>query len=284
MQSTKCYRRKNNRKDEEHDLISGYQEIKEKRDRSGDVMERNIVAPDYTRSSSEIIDHILAFLMGFAVGFIVLFIFYKIVPLSIAGGVALGFINIFAAAQSTLVKRIVKLRTQFFDLLEAASVSIRAGNPLLKSLQSARDDLILIYPEESDIIIGRFNNAVPLSEAFSDLAKRSGLEDIASFASIYATIEGKSGKTDEIVRETQQIIADKMEIEMEIDTMMTAAKSEVSIMLFMPLIILGIIGYAGAGFMDAIYTTVAGRIVSTGGLIVFILSFLMARKFSNIKL
>jgi len=253
-------------------------------------MERNIVAPDYTRSSSEIIDHILAFLMGFAVGFIVLFIFYKIVPLSIAGGVALGFINIFAAAQSTLVKRIVKLRTQFFDLLEAASVSIRAGNPLLKSLQSARDDLILIYPEESDIIIeldiiiGRFNNAVPLSEAFSDLAKRSGLEDIASFASIYATIEGKSGKTDEIVRETQQIIADKMEIEMEIDTMMTAAKSEVSIMLFMPLIILGIIGYAGAGFMDAIYTTVAGRIVSTGGLIVFILSFLMARKFSNIKL
>ena len=71
---------------------------------------------------------------------------------------------------------------------------------------------------------------------------------------------------------------------MEIDTLMTAAKSEVNIMLFMPLVILGVIGYAGAGFMDAIYTTGAGRIVSTGGLIVFVLSFILARKFSNVKL
>ena len=74
-----------------------------------------------------------------------------------------------------------------------------------------------------------------------------------------------------------------MEIEMEIDTMMTAAKSEVNIMLFMPLVILGVIGYAGAGFMDTIYTTTAGRIVATGGLVVFVISFILARKFSNIK-
>jgi tight adherence protein B len=75
-----------------------------------------------------------------------------------------------------------------------------------------------------------------------------------------------------------------MEIEMEIDTLMTAAKTEVNIMQFMPLVILGGIGYAGAGFMDAIYTTTAGRIVSTFGLIVFITSYILARKFSNVKL
>jgi len=170
------------------------------------------------------------------------------------------------------------------------SVAMRAGNPLIKALHSAREDMTLIYPKDSDIItevdiiIGRFNNAVPISATFSDLAERSGLEDIASFASIYATIEGKSGRADEIIRETQQIISDKMEIEMEIETLLTAAKSEVNIMLFMPLVILGVIGYAGAGFMDAIYTTLAGRAVSTGGLIVFIISFTLARKFSSIKL
>ena len=65
--------------------------------------------------------------------------------------------------------------------------------------------------------------------------------------------------------------------------MMTAAKSEVNIMLFMPLVILGVIGYAGAGFMDAIYTTPMGRVVATGGLAVFIISFVLARKFSNIE-
>jgi tight adherence protein B len=70
---------------------------------------------------------------------------------------------------------------------------------------------------------------------------------------------------------------------MEIDTLMTAAKSEVNIMLIMPLVILVVIGYAGAGFMDAIYTDAIGRVVATGVLIVFIICFIMARKFSEIK-
>ena len=71
---------------------------------------------------------------------------------------------------------------------------------------------------------------------------------------------------------------------MEIETLMTAANSEVNIMLLMPLVILLVIGYAGAGFMDAIYTTRVGRIVATGGLIVFLISYLMAKKFSSVKI
>jgi len=251
---------------------------------------KSITVPDYTVSPSVTVDHIMAFLLGFAAGFAILFIFYKILPLSITGGAAFGVVNILASAQGAVKKRIDKLRIQFFDMLEAMSVAMRAGNPLIKSMQSAREDLVLIYPEDSDIIteidiiIGRFNNAVPMSVAFSDFAERSGLEDIASFASIYATIEGKSSRADEIVREIQQIIADKMEIEMEIETLLTAAKSEVNIMLFMPLIILGVIGYAGAGFMDAIYTTGEGRVVATGGLAIFVISYVLARKFSSVRL
>lgn len=246
--------------------------------------------PDYSVSPSGVFDHILAFLIGFAAGFLILFIFYKIMFLAISGGTVVGAVNIFVSAHKAVTKRRMGLRMQFFDLLEAMSVAMRAGNPPLKALESARSDLLLIYPENSDIIVeldiamAKFNNAVPLSEVFSDLARRSELEDIESFASIYATIEGKSSRADEIVRETKEIISDKMEIEMEIETMMTAARSEVNIMLFMPLVILGVIGYAGAGFMDAIYKTAVGRIVATGGLIVFIISYIMARKFSSVKL
>jgi tight adherence protein B len=250
---------------------------------------KHIRIPDYTVSPSGLVDHVIAWVIGFVAGFAVLFIFYNILILSIVGGVIFGTVNIFAASQNAIAKRKHKLRVQFFDLLESMSVAMRAGNPPLKALESAREDLSLIYPEDSDIItevkiiIGRFNNAVPLSEVFMDFAVRSGLEDIMSFASIFATIEGKSSRADEIVRDVQQIISDKMEIEMEIDTMMTAAKSEVTIMMFMPLVILGVIGYAGAGFMDAIYTTTMGRVVATFGFVVFILSYIMARKFSKIK-
>lgn len=252
--------------------------------------EQKLRIPDYTVSRSTLFDHIIAFLVGFGAGFAVLFIFYKIIPLAILGGLAVGVVNIFAAQQKAMQKRIAGLRRQFFDMMEAMGVAMRAGNPVLKALESARKDLVLIYGEgsdiidELDIILSRFHNAMPLSEAFSDLAQRSGLEDIESFASVYATIEGKSSRADEIIRETQSVIADKMEIEMEIETLMSAAKSEVNIMLFMPLVILLVIGYAGAGFMDAIYTEPIGRVVATGGLIVFIISLVLARKFSNVKI
>lgn len=262
----------------------------EKMPQSRQEQRHNTIVLDYSVSPAVLGDHIVAFLVGFVAGFAVLFIFYQVLFLGLAGGLVVGVVNIFASAQGAIKKRMMKLRTEFFDLLEAMSVAMRAGNPMLKALMSAREDLIMIYPEDSDIIIeldliiNRFNNAVSLSDSFADFAQRSGLEDVESFASIYATIEGKSSRADEIIRETQQIIADKMAIEMEIETMMTSAKSEATIMQFMPLVILLIISLAGAGFMDALYTTPVGRIVATFGLVMFCVSFLLSRKFSNIKL
>ena len=245
---------------------------------------------DNNVSSDTGINRLTSWLIGFVAGFVIFFVFYKIILLSVIGGVLIGTANIFLSSKKNIEKRKMRLRTQFYDLLEAMSVSMRAGNPPYKALISAREDLMLLYPEKSDIIreldliIGKFNNAVPLSEAFSDFANRSGLEDIESFASIYATIEGKSSKANEIIRETQEIIADKMSIEMEIDTMMTGAKSEANIMLFMPLGILLILGYMGQGFMDAIYTTPVGPLTATFGLVIFVVSFVLTQKFSDVKL
>lgn len=245
--------------------------------------------PNYNVSQSGMTDHILAFFLGGFSGFFIFFIFYKLVWLGILGAIILGTINIFVASNRSITNRKTRLRTQFFDLLESLAVAMRAGNPMYSALEGARENLKLIYGSESDIIVelniilAKFNNAIPLSESFNDFAERSGLDDVSSFASIYVTIEGKSSRADEIVKETQEIIADKMAIEMEIETMMTAAKNEGSIMLIMPLIILAVIGYAGAGFMDAIYTTIVGRIVATIGLLVFFLSYLLMKKFSQVK-
>ena len=262
---------------------------KEERDEYGSTGGHYVQTPDYSVSPSGVFDHILAFIFGFGVGAVVLYVYFHVIPVAAAGGIVCGIANIFIAAKNATAKRKKQLRTQFFDLLEAMSVAMRAGNTPLRAIESAREDLTLIYPTDSDIIvevdlmIRKFNNAITMAEIFNDIARRSGLEDIYSFASVYATIEGKSSRADEIVRETQQIIADKMEIEMEIETMMTAAKNETNIMLIMPIVVLGIIGTAGAGFMDALFTTAVGRIVSAGGLAMLIACFLMARAFSNIK-
>ncbi|MDR0935112.1 MAG: type II secretion system F family protein [Oscillospiraceae bacterium] len=251
---------------------------------------RTLTKPDYTASPSGLGDNIVAFFIGFILGFVVTYVFYAHVVISLAGGAVTGAVYIFIAAHGAIRKRKRALRLQFFDLLEALSVAMRAGNPVATALQSARADLLLLHPESSDIVVeldiisANFANGVPLSRAFMDFAERSELEDIASFASIYETIEGKSGRADEIVRQTQSIIADKMEIEMEMETLMSGAKNEMNVMTLMPLIILLVIKYAGAGFMDTLYTTAIGRVVATVGLAIFVIAFAMGRKISSISL
>ena len=246
--------------------------------------------PDYTVSPHRLPQHILSFLIGFMLGFVILFVYYKVLVLSVIGGAIFGTVYISIRARNATKKRRKNLRLQFRDMLEVLSVAMRAGNPPAIALQSARGDLLLLYNETSDIIveldliIASFNNAVPLSESFHDFAERSGIEDIESFASIYKTIEGKSSRADEIVRQTQSIIGDKMEIEMEIETLMTSAKNEMNIMTIMPLVILLILGYVGSGFMGAIYTTVGGRVAATVGLIIFIISVALGKKINSVKL
>ncbi|MDR2589389.1 MAG: hypothetical protein LBC71_00120, partial [Oscillospiraceae bacterium] len=87
-------------------------------------MAKNIKAPDYRKSSSTIADFILAFTVGFIAGFSILFIFYKIIFLAIIGGLITGVINVIVSTYTAMNKRKSKLRIQFYELLEAMSVSM----------------------------------------------------------------------------------------------------------------------------------------------------------------
>lgn len=256
---------------------------------SESISNSEIKPPDYNQSPNTTFDYFINFVLGYVLGALVLFVFYRIPVLTIIGGIPVGAVVSFASQFSSKSKRLTNLRVQFYDMLESMAVSMRAGNPPYRALERAKSELLLVYPENSDIIaeinviLARFHNSIPLSVGFTDFAQRCGLEDVVSFASVYATIEGKSSKANEIIQDTQQIIADKMEIEMEIDSMMMAARNEANTMLVMPILILAIIGFAGAGFMDALFTTFVGRIVATVGLIVFIACFIMTQIFSKIK-
>lgn len=242
----------------------------------------------YHKSNATIGDNLVGALCGFAVGFLVVFVFYNILSLSLIFGAIAGVINIFLHQQTLIKKRKNMLRTQFLELLEAMGVAMRAGNPPVRALESARGDLTILYGEDGDIIkeanqiLARFQNSIPLSASFSDLADRSGLEDIQSFASIYATIEGKSNRADEIIKEIQQIISEKMLVEMEMDTLISGIKGQFYIMVAMPLFILVVMRYAGGGFLDAIYTTSLGRVAATVALVIYVAAYFMGRKFATI--
>lgn len=160
------------------------------------------------------------------------------------------------------------------------SVAVRAGNVEVAAVKSALEDLKLSYSSKADIvreveniILQYDRGGIEMKVLFQDLADRSDIEDIRSFATIYSVIEGKSDRFGDILTQTEEVIRDKVEIEQEIETTITSAKSETMVMLIMPIVIVVAMSSMGGGLLDSLFTTDVGHFCATVALV--ILGYLM---------
>ena len=95
---------------------------------------------------------------------------------------------------------------------------------------------------------------------------------------------GGRGASDLREMETEEIIGQKIETEMEIETVITGAKTETMTMLFMPILVVGAMSVMGKGFMDSLFTTwIPGHLAATVALIIFVISFLIMVKTTDIE-
>lgn len=247
--------------------------------------------PVYHKCNMTKLEHIAAYLVGSIALSAVVWLFYHMLPPAVILGFAGGVVIEKMYAQHTIEKRQKELRLQFKEFLESMSVAVGAGNVEVHAIRSALNDLQIAYNENADIVKEVENillqyekGGKKLKDLFQDLADRSGLDDIQSFATIYAVIEGKSDRFGDILIQTQQIIGDKIEIEQEIETVITSAKSETNMMVVMPIVIVIAMSGMGGGLLEALFTTALGHLAATASLLIFAASYIYALKVSNIKL
>jgi len=239
---------------------------------------------EYELSSKE---KLLYFFIALAAGSLVGYVFYSNIIVSVIFGVISGIAFVPIRRKQIINKQLLNIKIQFRDLLENLATSIGAGKNVLDSFRAAYDDLKEQYTETgyivkevSDILIGYSNN-INIENLLLDFADRSGVEDIVIFANVFDTCYRKGGNIKDVVKSTYQIINDKMEVEMEIQTMVTSAKTEQNMMIVMPLIFTIILnsmgGIGGRG-------TVTSAVSTTVALILFAIAYLVGKKITDIKL
>jgi len=248
--------------------------------------------PIYYKCNMTMGQHLLAYVIISVLFSVIFYIFYHLIPLSVIMGflVAIPVERIYA--KSTIKKRQKSLRLQFKDFLSSMSVAARAGNVEIKAIKSALDDLKLTYTDDSDIVreveyivLQYEKGGVELKVLFEDFAERSNIEDIKNFSTIFRAIDGKNDRFGDVVVQTEEIISEKIEIEMEIDTVITSAKTEAITMLFMPILIVLVMSFMGSGFMDMLFTTwFPGHLVATVAIVIFMISFVLTVKATDIKI
>lgn len=181
-----------------------------------------------------------------------------------------------------------KIRKQFVDMLESLSVSIAAGQNVPSAMQTVRNDLLIQYTEKDYIVqeisafLQEMENGIQIEDLFSDFGKRTGVEDISNFGKVFEVAYRRGGNLKEIVKSCYDILSEKIEIEMEIQTKVSSNANQMNIMLLMPIFLIAMLKSSGEGFAEN-FTSVSGIISTTVSIFVFIIAYFVGRKILDIK-
>lgn len=270
------------------------------------VSATNIPTYNYKVYYMSALEKIVYFLLAFAVGAAVGYLFYGgigkdefgrattttwvlNVGISSVVGIAAGILFLPIRTKQIRDKRQNTLKLQFREMLDALSTSLGSGKNVVDSFRSAYNDLRIIYAEDAfiikelAIILDGIKNNVDVEKSLMDFGIRSGIEDIESFANVFETCYRKGGNIKDVIKNTQQIITEKMEVEMEIQTVVAASSNEQMIMTVLPIALIAIIKIMSPEFAKN-FATPVGIIATTIAIVMFVAAYFVGKKILAIKI
>lgn len=186
-------------------------------------------------------------------------------------------------------KRKWHLNIQFRDGINSLSAALSASYSAEHAFIEAIKDLKRIYPKgamiikEFNYLSNRIQMNIPIEKALSDFGERSGVEDIINFAEVFSTAKRTGGDLIQIIRNTSNMISDKLEVKREIMSLIAAKKFEASIMKVVPLGILCYLSLSSPGFLDPLYNNLFGILVMTILLSIYLITYHVIDKITAIE-
>lgn len=219
---------------------------------------------------------------------IVSFLFYQSL-LPFAVGVLLFPLFWRREATRLIRKRKGELKRQFKDCLRSVAGALRAGYSMENAWREAQGDMEQQYGRNSDVCMElrqmqyQLECNVPLEQLVEDWGNRSHVEDMEQFGAIFAFAKRSGGDFIAIISNTVTRLTDRMELQQELETNLSARRMEQRIMNAVPLFILAFVRFGSGGFLDVLYHNPAGIMVMTGCLAVYAGAFLWAERLMQIE-
>lgn len=284
-----------------------------------EVKKKNkVVEPEYYMSATNMptmnyrvyrmkpLEKVLYFLLAFTVGAAVGYLFYggigknqygdptpltwvlNITIPTIVGSIA-GCLYVPMRTKTIIEKRKNELNHQFRDMLDSLTTSLGAGKNVNDSFVSVYEDLKVQYDsdayilKELEIVISGIHNNIAIEDVLEDFGRRSDNDDILSFANVFKISYRKGGNIKDVIRNTHEILSDKMAIAEDIETLVTSNKMEQNIMIIMPIALIGVIKMMSPEFA-ANFVTATGILSTTVSIVIFVIAYFIGKSVLNIKI
>lgn len=192
-------------------------------------------------------------------------------------------------AKELAKKRREDLALEFKEFILALSASLRGGYSAENAVALAQKDLACIYTEKSFMMNEcmhmrqQLSNNKPLEQLLTEFAERSGQEDIRDFAAVFALAKRSGGNMGGIIRNTAEIIGEKIEAKREIRLLFAGRRMEQNIMNLVPVGIIVYVRMTTPDYFDYMYRTPLGMLIMSTCLAVYAIAYMMSVKIMDIE-
>jgi len=166
-----------------------------------------------------------------------------------------------------------RLREQFKEALHCLVTSLSAGRSVENAFQSVPDELKILYPDPRTPIRAEFEririglvNGQRLEDELRRFASGAGLAEAARLAEVIAVAKRSGGDMAAIIRNSAQLLGEKMEVEREIAVMTAGKRFESRLMMGAPFAFILMLNAMAPDYMAPLYGSAAGYAILTVGL------------------
>lgn len=230
---------------------------------------------------------------------------YGLEALALTGIVAFCFYNSFWAllgfpltafwyfrekGEQLAEKRRKQLQLQFGDAVQGMAAALAAGYSSENAVREAGKDLRLLYPENADIVQElaamqrKLDSNQTVEELFRDFAFRSGLEEAETFSEIFSVGKRSGGDLIEIMKDTARTIAQTVDTERQVASVLASRRYEQKIMNIIPFAMVIYLRLGCPGFLDPVYENAAGAAVMTVCLVLYLTAWYLGKKMLQIEI
>lgn len=183
-----------------------------------------------------------------------------------------------------------ELKIEFKDCLQAVCAAMKAGYSVENAFRESISDMQLLYGKEGLMVrelqsmMQGLQNNISLEQLLGSFGERSGVQDIYEFGEVFAIAKRSGGSMTDMLVKTAGMMAEKMEIDREIQVLLSAKKMEQKIMNVIPFAIVFYISLTSPGFFDILYHNPLGIFIMSICLLVYLAAFYLSTQIMEIEI
>lgn len=229
-------------------------------------------------------------LVGMGLGILIFgltsYLFFELKIVSLVLGLLGGYFYSPTYKAKKLEARKKKSTLEFREFIDLLNNSIGAGENLENAIRNSHRDLLDMFSDKDPIVIyskdmvSSLDLGQSMKKVLEDFGEKMELEDVDIFIGTLIIAIDSGMNISYIIDNSKTILNQKIDIELEIDSMMKASKRELTIMTVLPLLIILLLKITRPEYQLA----KADYLVRLPVFFIFVLAYRMGQKIVSLEL